>query len=65
MEKYYSINNLKLKQMTNINNNQIYKKREYITIVKMEQNESIVISKNKKESKHFKIFSNKYKEKSL
>ena len=59
MEKCYSINNLKLKKITNINNHQIYKKSEYITRVKIEQKESEIISKNKKESKYFKIFSNK------
>ena len=47
MEKPYSINNLKHKLITDINNNQTNKKREYITKEKIKQNKSKIIVKEK------------------
>ena len=59
MEKPYSINNLKHKLITDINNNQTNKKREYITKEKIKQNKSKIIVKEKNKIKLLKILSNK------
>ena len=61
MEKPYSINNLKCKLITDINNNQNTIKRGYITREKIKQKNSKIIVKEKNKLKLLKIFSNKAK----